>query len=111
MSSWGIRDISIRLTTFTGDGFSLDFKPTGRTLSGASDMFNSYIMASIFGISDMLNSHTRASLFQLDLNTSICGAYSSTRKARYHWNFITNTLDEDGYWACVENKQRSRINI
>ena len=99
MSSWGIKDISIRLTTFTGDGFRLDFEPIGRNpafLRGTSGIFNSYI---------------RASLFQLDLNTSIRGAYSSARNARYHWNFVTDTLDEDGYWIRVEDKQRSWIDL
>ena len=59
----------------------------------------------------MFNSYIRASLFQLDLNASTRGAYSSARNARYHWNFVTDTLDEDGYWTCVEDKQRSWIDI
>ena len=99
MSSWGIKDISIRLDTFTCDGFRIDFEPIGRDpamLRGTSGMFNSYI---------------RASLFQLDLNTSIRGDYSSARNARYHWNFVTDTLDEDGYWIRVEDKQRSWIDL
>ena len=83
MSSWGIKDISIRLTTFTGDGFRLDFEPIGRNpafLRGTSGIFNSYI---------------RASLFQLDLNTGLTGEllifYSYLKDVSKTYNGEINT--------------------
>lgn len=98
LSSWGIKDIEIRMTFFCADGFRIDFDPKGgRDIIGKpTGVFTSY---------------SRAALFQLDLNTALRGAYSSARNARYHWNFVTDSLDEDGYWTCVEDKQRSWIDL